>query len=129
MRRTGRFPWRAVAMLVFVAAVAAAAMIVPNPLRPTVKQVSAPLLEAGTSPPRFGCDPGPSKPAPPQNELDPIRPVALVADATLLVDGRLAGRPLAGVGFNIEPTLWTCEEARAPIEQGIFDTFRPDLIR
>jgi hypothetical protein len=129
MRRIRRPYWRALAVLVFLAAVVAAAVVVPNPLRRTVRQMSAPVLEAGTAPPRFGCDPGPSKPAPPQNELNPIRPVALVSEATLLIDGRLAGRPIAGVGFNIEPTLWTCPEARPIIEQRIFDAFHPDLIR
>jgi hypothetical protein len=129
MRRIRRPYWRALAVLVFLAAMVAAAVVVPNPLRRTVRQMSAPVLEAGTAPPRFGCDPGPSKPAPPQNELNPIRPVALVSEATLLIDGRLAGRPIAGVGFNIEPTLWTCPEARPIIEQRIFDAFHPDLIR
>jgi O-glycosyl hydrolase len=129
MRRLRRAPWAAVVVVLCLAAAVVAAVMVPNPLRRSVRQVSAPLLEASTTQPRFGCDPGPSKPAPPQNELDPIRPVALVADATLLVDGRLAGRPIAGVGFNIEPTLWTCDAARPLIEQRIFDTFRPDLIR
>src|SRR5581483_11764476 len=129
MRRRRPFPWRAFAVLIFIAAAVAAAVVIPNPLRRTVKQVAVPLIEASASQPHFGCDPGPSKPAPPQNELNPIRPVALVNEGTLLIDGRLAGRPIAGVGFNIEPTLWTCPEARPLIEQRIFDTFRPDLIR
>ncbi|HLH26569.1 MAG TPA: glycosyl hydrolase [Chloroflexota bacterium] len=129
MHRIHRSHWRILAALLCLAGLVALVVAVPNPLRRTVRQVSAPLLAAGTTPPHFGCDPGPSKPAPPQNELDPIRPVALISDATLLVDGRLAGRPIAGVGFNIEPTLWTCPAARPLIEQRIFDTFHPDLVR
>jgi O-glycosyl hydrolase len=79
--------------------------------------------------PRFGCNPGPTKPAPPENEMPPVRPPRAAGDAYLLVDGRAAGPPIAGAGFNLEPTLWTCGPARPLIEERILDAFQPTLVR
>lgn len=124
-----RAPWLACSLVALLAVTLVLIVSVAGPLRHHVPQALTPLLEVASTATRFGCDPGPSKPAPPQNELNPIRPVALVGEATLHVDGRLAGPPIAGVGFNIEPTLWTCPATRPLIEQRIFDTFQPGLIR
>ncbi|HWP29138.1 MAG TPA: hypothetical protein VFB73_17405 [Chloroflexota bacterium] len=99
------------------------------PLRRALLHLPAPLPGPSVQAVRFGCDPGPTKPPPPPSPAPPRRPPREPVAAYLLVDGRLAGPPIAGVGFNLEPTLWTCPAARPVIETQILDAFQPDLVR
>src|SRR5581483_7352468 len=129
MRSSSRSRRVLVGVAAVLTVVAIALVVMRGPLRRALHHLPAVASETATQETRFGCNPGPTKPPPPQNPMPPIRPASAPADAYLLVDGRLAGPPIAGVGFNIEPTLWTCPSAAAVIEQRIFDTFQPPLIR
>src|SRR5579884_3692807 len=120
---------RLLGLVAALAVVAIALVLFRGPLRRALHHLPAVPAETAAQQTRFGCNPGPTKPPPPQNPLPPIRPASAPADAYLLVDGRLAGPPIAGVGLNIEPTLWTCASAPAVIEPRIFDTFQPPLVR
>src|SRR5690242_10750238 len=104
-----------VATVAALAVVAVLVAVLAASLRRAVDHLPSVAPETAAHQPRFRCNPGPTKPAPPQNPLPPVRPVRAPEDAYLLVDGRLAGPPIAGVGFNIEPTLWTCPTAIGPI--------------
>src|SRR5262245_24308925 len=79
-----------------LAVVAVLVVVLAAPLRRAVHHLPSTAPETAAQQTRFGCNPGPTKPAPPQNPLPPVRPVRAPEDAYLLVDGRLAGPPIAG---------------------------------
>src|SRR5439155_18719475 len=81
----------------------------------------------------FGCEPGPVEPFSgsdpplpagpgPDHELPP-------AEATLVVDGAAAGPPIAGAGFNLEHTLWSCPTFRPALRRRLLEPFRPAIVR
>src|SRR3954452_23728280 len=90
----------------------------------------APLGAEGQPPLHFGCDPGPLLP-PAESAL----PVASDDDAlpepdlaTLHV-GRLTGRPIDGVGFNLEHALWSCPRFHNVLDDELLRPFRPAVVR
>ncbi|MFN8633302.1 MAG: hypothetical protein U0893_05550 [Chloroflexota bacterium] len=80
----------------------------------------------------FGCSPGPIEEL---HHADPPLPPVRVASpsdamrtATLAVDTR-RGRAVAGHGFNLEHTLWTCPDFRRILGRWILTPFQPDIAR
>jgi hypothetical protein len=129
MRSLSRARGALILAFVSLALVVLAAALFAAPVRRAFRHLPAFASDAAAQHPRFGCDPGPSKSIPPQISLPVLRLPSRPADGYLLLDGRLSGPPIAGVGLNVEPTLWTCDAARVPLEERILDTFRPPLVR
>src|SRR5262245_39408218 len=67
----------------------------------------------------FGCEPGPVEPSSGPDPPLPAKPVPddelPPAEASLIVDGAAAGPPIAGAGFNLEHTLWSCPTFRSAL--------------
>lgn len=77
----------------------------------------------------FGCDPGPSRPEQPPAPADSVEVDPTLTGAFLLVDGNVLGPPLHGVGLNLEPTLWSCQQSHPYLLSTLLDALRPALVR
>ncbi|MBI4493836.1 MAG: hypothetical protein HY690_13675 [Chloroflexi bacterium] len=87
------------------------------------------LARAQEAPAWYGCQPGPAGPARPPDPAPPVEAATPPMEAFLFVDGEQAGRLLHGVGFNLEPTLWSCPDFHPVFQTYIADLLRPALVR
>jgi hypothetical protein len=81
----------------------------------------------------FGCDPGPVEPLehadPP---VPPRRSVAVDLPPTpmrLTVPSGSSARTIAGTGFNLEHTLWSCRQFRRIMGAWLLQPFEPEVAR
>lgn len=81
----------------------------------------------------FGCQPGPIEPF---YHEDPPLPADVIPDedgaareAGLTVEGYRPGQPLAGAGFNLEHTLWSCPTFRPSLRRRLLEPLRPAIVR
>lgn len=80
-----------------------------------------------------GCAPGPSTPF--GSADPPVPPLRLPPDqpetARLSVDTQPPGdgRPILGMGFNLEHTLWSCLDFRPVFNQELMEPFQPAIAR
>ncbi|MCC7106201.1 MAG: hypothetical protein IT307_13750, partial [Chloroflexi bacterium] len=81
----------------------------------------------------FGCNPGPIEPFYREDPPLPPEPVPTNEDPavaeTLVVDGGITGNPIAGAGFNLEHTLWSCQPFHASMRRRLLEPFRPAIAR
>ncbi len=81
----------------------------------------------------FGCDPGPIEELDHADPPVPPRPVASRRETTraarLVVHNDAPGHTLAGAGFNLEHTLWSCQPFRRVLRRWILEPFQPELAR
>jgi O-glycosyl hydrolase len=82
---------------------------------------------------KFGCDPGPVEPlehadppTPPRRSMSADLPVTPM---TLTVSNGESGRAVAGMGFNLEHTLWSCRPFRRILSPWILQPFQPEIAR
>jgi hypothetical protein len=82
---------------------------------------------------QFGCDPGPVEsfphedpPIPPRRSMAADMPATAV---TLTVAQSANSRAIAGSGFNLEHTLWSCRPFRRILGPWVLQAFEPELAR
>ncbi|MCC6174565.1 MAG: hypothetical protein IT305_04600 [Chloroflexi bacterium] len=81
----------------------------------------------------FGCDPGPIEelhrtepPIPPSPVARPDEPTR---SAQLTIKTDTPGHVVAGAGFNMEHTLWSCPPFRRVLGRWILEPFQPEVAR
>jgi O-glycosyl hydrolase len=81
----------------------------------------------------FGCHPGPIEPFVSHDPPLPPRPVpgddTPLGSTALIVDGSMHLPPIAGSGFNLEHTLWSCQTFRPSLRRRLLEPFRPAIAR
>jgi O-glycosyl hydrolase len=80
----------------------------------------------------FGCDPGPVEEF--HHADPPIAPARVASPSDTLQTASLrvdttAGRVVAGHGWNLEHTLWSCPDFRRVLDRALLTPFQPDVAR